>query len=93
MDAVRDLNILWAYLVETFPRTPLKAVFEEFERDIGEFDIIPEANLSDKEAQSLLFDLGYVAVEGLFGGDFDTWYEVLHYTLQFDNETIAFLDF
>ena len=49
--------------------------------------------LSDDKAKSLLFDMNYMAVNELFGGDFDTWNEVLIYGLGFDDETIEFLNY
>ena len=46
--------------------------------------------LSEDEARSLLFDIGYMAVNTLFGGDFETWLCTLE-GMGFDEETIDFL--
>jgi len=49
--------------------------------------------LSNEDANSLLFRLNYMVLNRLFGGDFYTWYEVLRYSLDFDEETLDFLDY
>lgn len=48
--------------------------------------------LSEDEARSLLFDIGYMAVNTLFGGDFETWICTLE-GMGFDEETIDFLNY
>lgn len=48
--------------------------------------------LSDDEARALLFDINYMAINELFGGDFETWNYTLE-SLGFDEETIEFLNY
>jgi len=48
--------------------------------------------MTDDQASQLLFDLAYMAVNGLFGGDFHTWNDVLE-SLGFDEETLDYLNY
>ena len=93
MDTKNYTEKLWEYLNDTFEPEEIENVLVEFELDATQFnpDIIEE--LSDEDARALLFDLAYMAVNGLFGGDFHTWNEVLYYSLEFDEETIDFLNY
>ncbi len=66
---------------------------EGFEYDPATLDDKMIDSLSDDAARALFFDIGFMAVNELFGGDFGTWYEVLEYGLGFDAETIDLLEF
>lgn len=73
-------------LQETF------AIMESFEYDEEKLSNEAIDAMSEEEAKSLLFDVNYVAINELFGGDFETW----NYTLEafgFDEETIDFLNY
>ena len=95
--AKKNLKVLWNYLINTFEQEEIVAAFgnviEDFEYDPATIDIKMIDALPEKKARSLFFDVGYMAANELFGGDFETWYDVLEYTLEFDAETIKFLDF
>lgn len=66
---------------------------QEFELETEMLEPAALEDLSEEAARSLLFDLSYMAVNGLFGGDFYTWNEILHYSLGFDEETQDFLNY
>ena len=93
MDTKNYIEKLWEYLNDAFESEEIENALVEFELDATQFnpDIIEE--LSNEDARALLFDLAYMAVNGLFGGDFHTWNEVLCYSLEFDEETIDFLNY
>ena len=97
MDVKTTAKALWMYLTDVFEMEEIEAAFEESMEGFGfepsEIDEDMIENLSDEEARSLLFDIGYMAVNGLFGGDFGTWYDVLEGSLGFDAETIEFFDY
>lgn len=86
-----NLKKLWKYVSNAFEEEELECVMNEFEMSRNAFADLDE--LTEDDARSLLFDLAYMAVNGLFGGDFHTWNEVLCYSLQFDEETIDFLNY
>lgn len=97
MDVKTTAKALWMYLTDAFEMEEIEAAFEESMEGFGfepaEIDEDMIENLFDEEARSLLFDIGYMAVNGLFGGDFGTWYDVLEGSLGFDAETIEFFDY
>ena len=66
---------------------------QEYEFEVEKTAPAALEELSDGEAGSLLFDMAYMGVNGLFGGDFHTWNEVLCYSLGFDEETMDFLNY
>lgn len=96
MNTKNNIKILWEYLSTMFEMEQIEAAFdetiEEFEFDSENFKPSAIDKLSIKEARTLLFDIGYMAQNGLFGGDCDTWDDVLRYTLGFDEKTIEILN-
>jgi hypothetical protein len=97
MNIKNNLKVLWNYLKDGFEPEEIEAAFEEtmdgFEYEPAQINDEMIEALPDAKASTLFFDIGYMAVNGLFGGDWDTWYEVLHYSLAFDDSTIEFLNF
>ena len=97
MDTKNNIKALWEYLSNAFELEEIEAAFNEtmegFEFDVENMKPSAIDDLSDAEARTLLFDIGYMAVNGLFGGDWGTWDEVLRYSLEFDEETIDFLNY
>jgi len=97
MSTKNDVKDLWKYLTDIFEREEIEAAFdasmEGFEYEPEKINAEMIDALSDEEAQSLLFDINYMAVNELFGGDFGTWNEVLVYSLGFDDETLDFLNY
>lgn len=97
MNTKNNIIVLWEYLSASFEIDEIEAAFNEtiesFEFNVEKMKPSVIEELSDEEARRLFFDIGYMAVNGLFGGDWGTWNEVLCYSLNFDEETIDFLDF
>lgn len=93
MKAKKNLEALWEFLNNEFDADEIENAAEECELDTAQFDSAVLDTLSEDSARALLFDLAYMAINGLFGGDFGTWNEVLYYNLQFDEETIDFLNY
>lgn len=97
MSTKNDVKDLWKYLTDIFEREEIEAAFdasmEGFEYEPAKINAEMIDALSDEEAQSLLFDINYMAVNELFGGDFGTWNEVLVYSLGFDDETLDFQNY
>jgi hypothetical protein len=97
MNIVENIQKLWNYLVDEFGIEELEAGFSEtiegFEFSIEKMEPKEIENLSTDEAKDLLFDIGYMALNYLFGGDWGTWYDVLKYSLEFDEDTIKLLEF
>ena len=97
MDTKNNVKVLWKYLCDAFELEEIEAAFdaamEGFEYQPAKINAEMIDALSDEEAQSLLFDINYMAVNELFGGDFGTWNEVLTYSLEFDEETLDFLNY
>lgn len=93
MDTKKNIEKLWNYIDGMFEEDHLEWAMKEF--DIAPDRIKPDAiiTLNEEEARILLSDLGYMTVNGLLGGDFGTWNEILRNNLRFDKETIDFLDF
>ena len=97
MDVKNNILKMWSYLSDAFEMEEIEAAFEnaiegyEFNKE----NMAPEAinALPDEEAKALFFDMGYAALNELFGGDWGTWGEVLQYSLEFDEDTIDFLNF
>lgn len=98
MNVKENIKTLWAYvrdmaedeeidLNEAFAETIEGFEFDEAAMSDEAIDV-----LSDAEARTLLFDIGYMAVNELFGGDFETWNYTLE-SLGFDEETIEFLNY
>ena len=93
MDAKKHIKALWEYLNDAFEKEEIDSAVEEFEFEAEKLNPETLNELSGENARGLLFDLAYMAVNGLFGGDFHTWNEVLCYSLGFDEETIDFLNY
>ena len=93
MNYKNNLKSLWQYLTEAFESDEIMSAAEEFEFDTTQMNSDVLSKLSDEEIRGLMFDLAYMAVNGLFGGDFHTWNEVLRYSLGFDEETIELLNY
>ena len=93
MNTRNNIEKLWEYILDVFETEELSAAVEEFEFDTNQLEESSLDSLSEEESRSLLFDLGYMAVNGLFGGNFHMWNEVLTYSLEFDEETIDFLNY
>lgn len=93
MNYKNNLKSLWQYLTEAFESDEIMSAAEEFEFDTTQMNPDNLNKLSDDEIRGLLFDVAYMAVNGLFGGDFHTWNEVLRYSLGFDEETIDLLNY
>lgn len=98
MNIKENIKTLWTYVKDMANEEELniKNAFDstiegfDFNKSMMKDDTINQ--LSDDEARTLLFDIGYMAVNELFGGDFETW----NYTLKnlgFDAETIEFLNY
>ena len=97
MDVKKNCKILWNYLNDAFE---MEEIVEGFSNAMEGFEYEPASindtmidALPEDEARTLFFDVGYMAVNELFGGDFGTWYDVLEESLGFDQETIEFLDY
>lgn len=97
MDVKTETNVLWEYLSNEFE---LEEIENAFSATIEGFEYHPTTinaemidSLSEEKAKSLLFDISYMAVNELFGGNFETWNEILSYTLGFDEKTINFLNY
>lgn len=98
MNIKENIKTLWNYIKDMADNEEID-IKEAFEATINGFDFDESKmsdetinQLSDDEARSLLFEIGYMAVNELFGGDFETW----NYTLEnlgFDEETIEFLNY
>ena len=93
MDTKKNIEKLWNYIDGMFEEDHLEWAMKEF--DIAPDRVKPDtiAALNEEEARILLSDLGYMTVNGLLGGDFGTWNEILQNNLKFDKETIDFLDY
>ena len=97
MNIKDNIKTLWAYVTDMVndEEIDLKEAFEatidgfDFEESMMSDEAINQ--LSDDEARTLLFDIGYMAVNELFGGDFETWNYTLE-SLGFDAETIELLN-
>ena len=97
MNIKNNTKALWKYLCNEFELDVIEAAFnytiKGFEYKPAKINAEMIDSLSDDKAKALLFDMNYMAVNELFGGDFDTWNEVLIYGLGFDDETIEFLNY
>ena len=97
MDVKNNILKMWSYLSDAFEMEEIEAAFENAIEgyDFNKENMTPEIinALPDEEAKALFFDMGYAALNELFGGDWDTWGEVLQYSLEFDENTMRFLDF
>ena len=97
MNVKKDLKKLWNYIIEEFEEDEVLSEFEDalkrFRRNDSTIDDKMIDALSEDDARALFVGVGYIAVNVLFGGDFETWYYVLEDNLEFDSETIQFLDF
>lgn len=98
MNVKENIKILWSYVKymvddeEIDINDAFAATIEgfEFNEDMMSDKVIDA--LSDTDARTLFFDIGYMAVNELFGGDFETWNYTLE-SLGFDDETIEFLNY
>lgn len=97
MNVKENLKKLWGYLVDNFEleeiETGFASAMEGFSHNVDQIDDEYIDYISEEDAKGLFFDIGYMAVNELFGGDFGTWYDVLEGNLGFDAETVKFLDF
>lgn len=96
MDIRNNCKKLWNYINDAFEP---EEIIAGFENAIEGFEYDPETindemidSLNDEQVKTLFFDIGYMAVNELFGGDFGTWYDVLE-SLDLDEEAMSFLDF
>ena len=96
MDAKKCTKALWAYLTDCFEREQILAgfqdCFENLEYKPEEISNEMIDSLSDEDASSLFFDMGYMALNELIGGDWGTWYEILE-GMGFSADEIEFLSF
>ena len=86
---------LWQYLCDVFEIEDIEDGFktiEGFEYKTREITAEMIDNLSDDDVKALLFDIGYMAVNELFGGDWGTWNDVLE-SLDIPEEVLAIMDF
>lgn len=86
---------LWQYLCDAFEIEYIEdgfKIIEGFEYEPREITAEMIDNLSDDDVKALLFDIGYMAVNGLFGGDWGTWNDVLE-SLDMPEEALALMDF
>ena len=94
MDIKTNLKKLWNYLNGAFEQEDIVAGFayatENFEYDPAAIDDEMIDALPEDKALDLLFDVADMALAELFGGDFETWQDVLKNRLGFDEETIGF---
>ena len=98
MNIKEAIKTLWVYVKsiaddeEIDIKEAFDATIEGF--DFEEFKLSDDTinQLSDNEARTLLFDVGYMAVNELFGGDFETWNYTLE-SLGFDAEIIELLNY
>ena len=97
MSTKDNVKSLWKYLCDAFELEEIESAFDEtiegFEYQPAKINDDMIDALSDEETKALLFDINYMAVNELFGGDFGTWNEVLVYSLGFDDETLDFLNY
>ena len=87
-----DIKRLWEYLNDAFEEDEVKDATDEFSFESEKMSDESLDNMSDENLRSLFFDMAYMAVNGLFGGDFHTWNEVLE-SFGFDDETIDLLNY
>ena len=95
MNMKNDCKTLWNYLKDAFEMEELVEGFStiggfEYEAQNISDELID--SLNEDQVRSLFFDIGYMAVNELFGGDFGTWYDVLE-SLGFEEGTIELLDY
>lgn len=86
---------LWQYLCDAFEIEDIENGFktiEGFEYEPREITAEMIENLSDDAITSLLFDIGYMAVNELFGGDWGTWNDVLE-SLDMPEEALTLISF
>lgn len=90
---MNDIKKLTEYLYENFSE---EEVIQSFERNCFDMQQLDERNLkrlSKEETRNLFTDVVYIAMNELFGGDFETMYDIL-YSLNIGEETIQYaLDF
>ena len=85
----------WQYLCDAFEIEDIENGFktiEGFEYEPREITAEMIENLSDDAITSLLFDIGYMAVNELFGGDWGTWNDVLE-SLDMPEEALTIIYF
>ena len=93
MDTKQKIIKMWQYLSDAFEKEEISAAIEELEFPVEDLEPYNLDQMTEEELLGLLFDLSYMAANGLFGGDLYAWNEVLVYSLQFDNEILGFLDY
>ena len=81
ISAIEDLDLYKKVLSFAFARN---------EKQVN--DTIVEY-MSDAELRTLFFDMGYMALHGLFYGDIDEYNDALVEDLHFDKETVDFLNY
>ena len=96
METKEYIKNLWQFVTDMMEDASMD-ISEAFTKTVPGFEYSEEkmteeaiAALSEEEARSLLFDIGYMAVNTIFGGDFETWVCTLE-GMGFDEETIDFL--
>ena len=92
------IKSLWSYVKDMAEDEELDldsafdATIEGFEYDADMITNELIDSLSDIDARALLFSIGFMAVNELFGGDFETWNYTLD-SLGVDDEMIEFLNY
>ena len=95
MNVKEATKALWQYLCDTFDMEEIAEGFKTIEGFEYEPQMITNElidGLSEDVTKSLLFDIGYVAVEELFGGDWGTYNDVLD-SFDFSQEVLDLLNF
>lgn len=72
---VKYIETFWEHLCETVSTENIEVAVDEFDIDVEKIKHTNE--LSEEEAYTLMCDLVYMALNGLYYGDFDTTYEAL----------------
>ena len=94
MNIKNNIKAMWEYICDAFEIEEIEAAFEAtiegFEYQPAKINAEMIDALSDEDAQGLLFDINYMAVNELFG---ENWYEILEFSLGFDEETMEFLNY
>ena len=87
-----NIKKLWKYINDTFDQEELCDAFAEFQFDEKQVDDAVMEYMSDAELRTLFFDIGYMALHGLFYGDIEEYNDALVEDLHFDEETVDFLN-
>ena len=72
---IKYIENFWEHLSDTVPTENMEYAIDEFDIDVEKVRNTNE--LSEEEATTLMCNLVYMAVNGLFSGDFDVVYDIL----------------